>query len=134
MAIWGIMLGGTHWVYKWTVQEESWPCTLMISIGTQLYHKLVFRLFSILLFLRIGPRYNLYMQKIKAVGTFLYKLIPNSSFFIYFLHLSLFFLQVLKTLIIFALLLWDLCKTLPHPLSFLFLSTIGSPAVNIFDF
>ncbi len=28
----------------------------------------------------------------------------------------------------------DLCKTLPHPLSFLFLSTIGSPAVNIFDF
>ena len=28
----------------------------------------------------------------------------------------------------------DLCKTLPHSLSFLFLSTIGSPAVNIFDF
>ena len=29
---------------------------------------------------------------------------------------------------------WDLCKTLPHSLSFLFLSTIGSPAVYIFDF
>ena len=28
----------------------------------------------------------------------------------------------------------DLCKTLPHSLSFLFLSTIGSPAVYIFDF
>ena len=28
----------------------------------------------------------------------------------------------------------DLCKTLPHPLSLLFLSTIGSPAVNIFGF
>ena len=28
----------------------------------------------------------------------------------------------------------DLCKTLPHSLLFLFLSTIGSPAVNIFDF
>ena len=28
----------------------------------------------------------------------------------------------------------DLCKTLPHPLSFLFLNTIGSPAVNIFGF
>ena len=28
----------------------------------------------------------------------------------------------------------DLCKTLPHSLSFLFLSTIGSPAVNIFGF
>ena len=28
----------------------------------------------------------------------------------------------------------DLCKTLPHSLSFLFLSNIGSPAVSIFDF
>ena len=28
----------------------------------------------------------------------------------------------------------DLCKTLPHSLLFLFLNTIGSPAVNIFDF
>ena len=28
----------------------------------------------------------------------------------------------------------DLCKTLPHSLSFLFLNTIGSPAVNIFGF
>ena len=28
----------------------------------------------------------------------------------------------------------DLCKTSPHSLSFLFLSSIGSPAVYIFDF
>ena len=42
--------------------------------------------------------------------------------------------NISKIIGLFFLTLGDLCKTLPHPLSFLFLSTIGSPAVNIFDF